>query len=98
MMFIMPFVLVLASFGPFRLQESESINYTLENLMHPIYPIAKYDPDTEEWTWGHLDGLALKEDMQNFMWYNDYHNDLFKNSSYTQPSADEKNQTKKLLM
>ena len=32
------------------------------------------------------------------MWYNDYHNDLFKNTTYKQPSASEQNETKALLM
>ena len=52
-------------------------------MAHPIYPIARLaDKETGTWQWGVSDALRQADDMQRFMWYNDYHSGLFENKTY----------------
>ena len=54
-MLLIPFLLVVVSFGPYRLQTSEPVSYSLDRLMHPIYPVAKLDQRSNSWRWGQTD-------------------------------------------
>ena len=88
-------MVIVLTFGPFRLQDSEPIESVIdEQLAHPIYPIARLaDNVTGTWQWGVSDALRQADDMQRFMWYNDYHSGLFDNKTYAQASEFEKNAT-----
>ena len=52
LMICWPLVLVLLSFGPFRLQEAEPVQLSFDGLNHAIYPISKLHPRSNTWKMG----------------------------------------------
>ena len=82
LMLTWPLILVLVSFGPFRLQTALPVQYSFEGLRHAIYPIAKLNERRGTWGMGLMEREKQQDDMQEFMWYNDYHNMAYSNKTW----------------